>query len=151
MIQSLQQSVQSVIDEGRIGSPVFLRCIVHAPVEAAATVNGIAALTEIANNWMPDPPEQIYTLGNTDSTQITAMVKYTGGQSALLSVNRSPADAQVFVDLRLVGNNGIAYHETPTGPYRLMNSALTFSGGEDLVDTIRLGLETKQPISMVEG
>ena len=151
MTQSLQQSVQSVIDEGRIGSPVFLRCIVHVPIEAAAPVDEIAALTEIANNWMPDPPEQIYTLDNTDKTQITAMVKYAGGQSALLSVNRHPEGGEVFVDLRLVGNNGIIYHETPTGPYRLMNPPLTFSGGEGLVDAIRRGLETKQPISMVEG
>ena len=150
MIQSLQQSVQSVIDEGRIGSPVFLRCIVHAPIEAADTVGGIAALTAIANNWMPDPPEQIYALDNPDRTQITAMVKYAGGQSALLSVNRLPAGGEVTVDLRLVGNNGIIYHETPTGPYRLMNPPLSFSGGEDLIDTIRQGLETKQPISLTE-
>lgn len=151
MIQSLQQSVQSVIDEGRIGSPVFLRCIVHAPIEATDTVGGIAALTALANNWMPNPPEQVYALDNTDRTQITAMVKYTGGQSALLSVNRLPAGGEVTVDLRLVGNNGIIYHETPTGPYRLMNEPLNFSGGEDLIDAIRQGLETKQPISVTEG
>ncbi len=151
MIQSLQQSVQSVIDEGRIGSPVFLRCIVHAPIEAADTVAGIAALTAAANNWMPDPPEQFYALDNADKTQITAMVKYAGGQSALLSVNRIPAGQEVSVDLRLVGNNGIIYHETPTGPYGLMNEPLIFSGGEDLVDAIRQGLETKQPISVTEG
>ena len=151
MIQSLQQSVQSVIDEGRIGSPVFLRCIVHAPIEAADTVGGIAALTAIANNWMPNPPEQIYAIDNADRTQITAMVKYTGGQSALLSVNRLPAGGEVTVDLRLVGNNGIIYHETPTGPYRLMNEPLNFSGGEDLIDAISQGLETKQPISVTEG
>ena len=151
MIQSLQQSVQSVIDEGRIGSPVFLRCIVQAPIETAETVGGIAALTEIANNWMPDPPEQIYALDNADTTQITAMVKYAGGQSALLSVNRIPVGGEVTVDLRLVGNNGIIYHETPTGPYRLMNPPLSFSGGEALIDVIRRGLETKQPISVTEG
>ena len=151
MIQSLQQSVQSVIDEGRIGSPVFLRCIVHAPIEAADTVGGIAALTAIANNWMPNPPEQIYAIDNADRTQITAMVKYAGGQSALLSVNRLPAGGEVTVDLRLVGNNGIIYHETPTGPYRLMNEPLNFSGGEDLIDAISQGLETKQPISVTEG
>ncbi len=150
MIQSLQQSVQSVIDEGRIGSPVFLRCIVHAPIEAADTVAGIAALTGVANNWMPDLPEQVYAVDNADKTQITAMVKYAGGQSALLSVNRLPAGGEVTVDLRLVGNNGIIYHETPTGPYRLMNEPLTFSGGEGLVDAIRQGLETKQPISVTE-
>lgn len=151
MIQSLQQSVQSVIDEGRIGSPVFLRCIVQAPIEAAETVGSVAALTAIANNWMPDPPEQIYALDSADTTQITAMIKYAGGQSALLSVNRIPVDQEVSVDLRLVGNNGIIYHETPTGPYRLMNSPLSFSGGEDLIDAIRQGLETKQPISVMEG
>ena len=151
MIQSLQQSVQSVIDEGRIGSPVFLRCIVHAPIEAADTVGGIAALTAIANTWMPDPPEQLYALDNADKTQITAMVKYAGGQSALLSVNRLPAGGEVTVDLRLVGNNGIIYHETPTGPYHRMNEALSFGGGEDLMDAIRRGLETKQPISVTEG
>ena len=151
MIQSLQQSVQSVIDEGRIGSPVFLRCIVHAPIEAADSVGGVAALTATANSWMPDLPEQVYALDNADRTQITAMVKYAGGQSALLSVNRLPAGGEVTVDLRLVGNNGIIYHETPTGPYRLMNEPLNFSGGEDLVDVIRQGLETKQPISVTEG
>ncbi len=151
MIQSLQQSVQSVIDEGRIGSPVFLRCIVQAPINAADTVGSIATLTEIANNWMPDPPEQIYALDSIDSTQITAMVKYAGGQSALLSVNRIPADQEISVDLRLVGNNGIIYHETPTGPYRLMNSPLNLSGGDDLVDAIRQGLESRQPISVMEG
>ena len=43
-------------DEGQIGSPVFLRCIMHAPIEVPDVVGGIAALTAIANNWMPDPP-----------------------------------------------------------------------------------------------
>ena len=151
MIQSLQQSVQSVIDEGRIGSPVFLRCIVRAPIEASEAVGAIAALTTTANGWMPDPPEQIYTLDNPDVTQITAMVKYAGGQSALLSVNRIPTDGEVAVDLRLVGNNGIIYHETPTGPYRLMNPPLAFSGGDALIDVIRQGLETKQPVTVEEG
>ncbi len=151
MIQSLQQSVQSVIDEGRIGSPVFLRCIVQAPIEAADTVGGLAALTAMGNNWMPDPPEQIYALDSADTTQITAMVKYAGGQSALLSVNRIPAGQETAIDLRLVGNNGIIYHETPTGPYRLMNPLLSLSGGEDLIDAIRQGLETKQPVKVMEG
>ena len=151
MIQSLQQSVQSVIDEGRIGSPVFLRCIVHAPIEAADTVGGIAALTAMANGWMPDSPEQLYALDNADDTQITAMVKYAGGQSALVSVNRISTGGEVTVDLRLVGNNGIIYHETPTGPYRLMNPPLDFGGGEVLIDAIRQGLETRQPISVTEG
>ena len=32
-----------------------------------------------------------------------------------------------------------------------MNEPLSFSGGEGLVDAIRQGLETKQPINVMEG
>ena len=151
MMQSLQQSVQSVIDEGRIGSPVFLRCMAHAPIEAANVVSSIAALVALANTWMPSPPEQIYALDNADAVQITAMVYYAGGQTAILSVNRIPDNQETFVDLRLVGNKGVIYHETPVGQHHLMSSPIAFSGGEKLIDSIRQGLETQKPVKMMEG
>ena len=151
MIQSLQQSVQSVINDGRIGNPVFLRCMVQTPIEETNVVSGIAALTEIANSWMPSAAEQIYALGGADTTQITAMVQYAGGQTALLSVNCIPANGEASVDLRLVGNKGVIYHETPVDQHRLINAPLVFKGGERLIDSIRQGLETGKPVKMMEG
>ncbi|MCZ6679706.1 MAG: hypothetical protein O7E52_20950 [Candidatus Poribacteria bacterium] len=150
MIKSLQQSVQSVIDEGRIGSPVFLRCMVQAPIEAGNAVNGIAALTALANTWMPSALEQVYALDSADETQVTAMVQYAGGQTAILSLNRIASTQEPSVDLVLVGNKGVIYHETPAGQHRLMRAPIVLSGGESLVNLIHQAIKTKQPVKMME-
>ncbi len=123
-MESLQKSVQSVINEGRIGSPVFVRCLLQSPLKDEDTVGASAALANIANAWMPSSPEQIYVQQSQDATQSTTMIQYSGGQTALLSVNRVPADQEVSIDLTLVGNKGAIYHETPRGQYRLMRSSI---------------------------
>jgi hypothetical protein len=150
MIQLIKQSVQSVIDGGRIGGPVFLRCMVQVPVDGANMTDGIASLTALANTWIPSSTEQIYAQESADATQITAMVKYTGGQTAILSINRIPENQEASVDLILVGNKGVIYHETPVGRYRTMNAPLTFIGGESLVDLIHRAMTTGKPIKIVE-
>ena len=157
MIQSLQQSVQSVIADGRIGSPVFLRCMVQANIGGAHIVKGMAALTALANMWMPSSPERLYALGSADATQATAIVQYAGGQTAILSVNRIP-DHQVAlnpdsigeasVDLILIGNKGVIYHETPVGRHRLMNAPLEFSGGEHLMGPMEQAMKTGKPVNL---
>ena len=150
-MQSLQQSVQSVIDDGRIGSPVFLRCMVQVQIEGANLVKGIAALTALTNNWMPSPAEQIYALESADATQTTAMIKYRGGQSAVITVNRIPNDQEASVDLMLTGNKGVIYHETPVGGHRLMHAPIELSGGENLIDLINQAVKTGKPVKMTEG
>ena len=150
MLQLLRESVQSVINEGRVGSAVFLRCIVQTSIEAAHLANGIAALTTLANTWMPSSPEQIYALESADATQMTAMVKYAGGQTAVLSINRIPEGQEAVVDLRLVGNKGVIYHETPVGQHRLMNTPLALNEGESLIGQIHHAIKTGKPVKMME-
>ena len=147
MIQSLQQSVKSVIDDGRIGSPVFLRCMVQEHTERVNTVEGIAALIALANSWMPSPLEQLYVLSSADATQATTTVQYAGGQMAILSVNRIPDNQEAAVDLTLIGNKGAIYHETPVGQHRLMSAPLELSGGEELVDLIERAMKTGKPVN----
>ena len=148
MIQSLQQSVQSVIADGRIGSPVFLRCMVHAHIEGAHIVKGMAALTALANMWMPSSPERLYALGSADATQATATVHYAGGQTAILSVNRIPDHQEASVDVILIGNKGVIYHETPVGRHRLMNAPLEFNGGEHLMGAMEQAMKTGKPVNL---
>ena len=162
MIQSLQQSVQSVIADGRIGGPVFLRCMVQAHIEDAHIVKGMAALTALANMWMPSSPERLYALGSADATQATTTVQYAGGQTAILSINRipdpqvalnrpeSPKDliGEASVDLILIGNKGVIYHETPVGRHRLMNAPLEFSGGEHLMGLMEQAMKTGKPVNL---
>jgi len=148
MIQSLQQSVQSVIADGRIGSPVFLRCMVQAHIEGAHIVKGMAALTALANMWMPSSPEWLYALGSADVTQATATVQYAGGQTAILSINRIPDHQEASVDVILIGSKGVIYHETPVGRHRLMNAPLEFSGGEHLMGPMEQAMKTGKPVNL---
>ena len=145
MIQSLQTSVNAVIADGRIGSPVFLRCMMQARMTETDLVPAIATLTAVANSWMPSPLERIYVLGSADATQATATVQYVGGQTAILSVNRIPDPPAEGINLMLVGNKGVIYHETPVGRHRLMNEPLDLHGGKNLVALIERAMTTGKP------
>jgi len=146
-MQSLQQSVQSVINEGRIGSPVFLRCMLQIPIKGESIAQVTAALAALANTWMPSSPEQIYVQESADAIQSTAMIQYSGGQTATVSVNCIPPDTETSVDLILIGNKGAIYHETPMGRHRLMKGRIELSGGENLVNVINQAIKTGKPVN----
>ncbi len=148
MMQSLQQSVQSVINEGRIGSPVFLRCMLQISIKEENIAQATAALAALANTWMPSSPEQIYVQKSVDAIQATAMIKYSGGQTATISVNCIPPDTESSVDLILIGNKGTIYHETPMGRHRLTKGRIEFSGGENLADVINQAIKTGKPVTL---
>jgi len=145
-MQSLQQSVQSVINEGRIGSPVFLRCMLQIPIKGESIAQVTAALAALANTWMPSSPEQIYVQESADAIQSTAMIQYSGGQTATVSVNCIPPDTETSVDLILIGNKGAIYHETPMGRHRLMKDRIELNGGENLVNVINQAIRTGKPV-----
>lgn len=143
----IQQSVSSVVAEGRIGSPVFLRCMVQIPFADTDIVSRMATLIAVANTWMPSQPERIYAPNQSDTTQITAMVQYAGGQNAVLSLNRVPADQETSVNLILVGNKGVIHHDTPVERHRLMQPPIEFSGGEELIALIERAINTGTPLN----
>ena len=148
MMQSLQQAVQSVINEGRIGSPVFLRCMLQIPLEKENIAPATAALVELANIWIPSPPEQIYVQESADAIQTTAMIQYLGGQTAIVSVNSIPPETEISVDLILTGNKGAIYHETPIGRHRLMKARIELRSGENLTDMINQAIKTGKPVNL---
>ncbi len=147
-MESLQKSVQSVIDAGRIGSPVFVRCLLQSPLSDHDTVGASAALANMANAWMPSSPEQIYVQQSQDGTQSTTMIKYAGGQTALLSVNRVAANQEESIDLALVGNKGAIYHETPRGQYRLMRASIQLDDKGNLSDLIGQAIASGEPVNL---
>ena len=147
-MESLQKSVQSVINAGRIGSPVFVRCLLQSPLKDGDNVGASAALANMANAWMPSLPEQIYVQQSQDGTQTTTMIQYAGGQTALLSVNRVPANQEVSIDLTLVGNKGAIYHETPRGQYRLMRCSIQLHDEGNLSDLISQAIASGEPVNL---
>ena len=147
-MELLKKSVQSVLEKDRIGSPVFLRCVLHVAGEDMNPLSSVAEITALANEWIPSPPASVYTQGDTNGTQVTVMVHYVGGQMALLSVNQ--VDVDTAIDIMLVGNKGVIYHETPVGRHYLNAIPPGFGGTGELTEAIAQSLDSGQPV-VLEG
>jgi hypothetical protein len=145
-MELLKKSVQSVLEKDRIGSPVFLRCVLHITDEAESLLPPVAEVAALANEWIPSPPTSVYAQADVGTTQVTVMVHYVGGQMALLSVNR--ADMQTAIDIMLVGNKGVIYHETPIGRHYPNAVPPELGGSGELTEVIAQSLESGQPITL---
>ena len=145
-MELLKKSVQSVLEKDRIGSPVFLRCILHVAGEDVNLLSSVAEMSTLANEWIPSSPASVYTQGDTDGTQVTVMVHYVGGQMALLSVNR--VDVDTAIDIMLVGNKGVIYHETPVGRHYMNAIAPKFGETGELTEAIAQSLDSGQPVGL---
>ena len=145
-MELLKQSVQSVLEKERIGSPVFLRCVLHLAGDSADMLSPVAEMAALANGWIPSSPTHVYAQGDADGTQVTVMVHYVGGQMALLSINR--ADVDTAIDLMLVGNKGVIYHETPVGRHYLNATVPQLGATGALTEAIAQSLESGQPITL---
>ena len=143
-MELLKESVQSVLEKDRIGSPVFLRCVLHIAGEGQNLLSPAAEVAALANEWIPSSPARVYAQGNVGATQVTVMVHYVGGQMALLSVNR--VDIETAIDIMLVGNKGVVYHETPIGRHYPNAIPPEFGDSGELTDAITQSLESGEPI-----
>ena len=145
-MELLKQSVQSVLEKDRIGSPVFLRCVLNITGEGANLLSPVAEMVALANAWIPSSPERVYAQGGAETTQVTVNIHYVGGQMALLSVNR--VDVETAIDIMLVGNKGVIYHETPMG--RHYSNAIPPELGDagELSEAIAQSLQDGQPITL---
>ena len=74
------------------------------------------------------------------------MLHYVGGQMALLSVNQ--ADVDTAIDIMLVGNKGVIYHETPVGRHYLNATVPQLGATGELAEAIMQSLESGQPIRL---
>ena len=145
-MELLKKSVQSVLEKERIGSPVFLRCVLHVAGDTANLLSSVSEMVALANGWIPSSPASVYAQGDADAAQVTVMVHYVGGQMALLSVNR--VDVETAVDIMLVGNKGVIYHETPVGRHYLNATTPELGDTGELTEVIAQSLESGQPITL---
>ena len=145
-MELLKKSVQSVLEKERIGSPVFLRCVLHVAGDSANLLSSVAEMAALANGWMTSPPARVYAQGDAEATQVTVMVHYVGGQMALLSVNQ--VELETAIDIMLVGNKGVIYHETPVGRHYLNATSPQLGDTGELTEAIAQSLESGQPIML---
>ena len=109
-LSALRNTVAEVIEQGRLGTPQFLRCIARAgdSKQLDSSLNELLALGEV---WFGSRPVQRYRLGEDSGIYVTEMVKWPQGQGAVLTVSSAPSGDSKRLDLMLVGSKGTLYHE----------------------------------------
>lgn len=147
-MELLKKSVDSVIEKGRIGSPVFLRGVLNVVSGKNSILQPTVELVALSNGWIQSEPQTIYAHGDANTTQVTVMVKYVDGQMSVLSVNR--VKTETAIDIMLVGNKGVIYHETPIGRHYLSGTPPQLGRSEELSDSIAQALRTGQPLLLEE-
>lgn len=147
-MDKLKDALQSVIDKDRIGSPVFIRAILNIADNVESLIQTTTGLIAFSNELMPSDSHSVYAQASEDDIQVTVMVHYVGGQMALLSSNR--VESQTDVDLMLVGNKGVIYHQTPIGRNYVSGTPPKLGETGSITDVITQSLTTGKP-TIVEG
>jgi len=113
-MQFFYQTVKEILDTGRVGVPVFVRCVVQIAPRNEHIIDTLARILTLTGSWLEAVPMRVYVQHH-NSMQITASIQYTGGQTAIVSVNVA-SDVPPCVDLMMLGNKGAIYHDGTTVP-----------------------------------
>ena len=144
----LIDSLQSVINKDRIGSPVFIRIVLNIAENIETLIQPTSELVAFSNALLPSETHSVYAQGSNDDTQVTVMLHFVGGQMALLSTNR--VDTQTDIDLMLVGNRGVIYHQTPIGRNYFSGNPPKLGETGLLTDVITQSLASGKPVMVEE-
>lgn len=109
-LDDFHRAVESTVASKRLGSPVFVRYLVQAPVAAKGVSGFLGQIAGAVGVWLGQELERIYALGSVKGRHVTLTLDYRGGASAQITWSgtawRGPG-----VDLMLVGNRGALYHD----------------------------------------
>ncbi|MBI3697062.1 MAG: hypothetical protein HY238_19785 [Acidobacteria bacterium] len=109
----LEKAVAEAIAQKRIGSPVSLRAFFHLSADHGVLLPLLGEALGAAGVWFAAPAVRVYALGGARDGQVTALVEYAAGQTALVSV-ATLHDPAPLADLLLIGNHGtLRYQDQP--------------------------------------
>ena len=106
----LRRVVQDAIDDGRLGSPKFIRCIASAS-ESTQMTTVLDELTSMGESWFGSYPAQRFRMGEKSGVYLTETIKWPQGQSALITIFSVPTKRASQFDLMLIGSRGTLYYE----------------------------------------
>ena len=114
-MRSLYETTTRIIENGRVGVPVFARFSVQISHEDGHVEDVLARILTMTCSWMNAKPIMVYALSKDDSKHLTALVHYEDGQTAIVSVNTVPRHEH-RVYLMILGNKGALYHDMEALP-----------------------------------
>ncbi len=145
----LYETVKEILDTGRVGVPVFLRCSAQIESGDDHVEDVLMRILTMTCSWMESVPLRLYAQSGSKSKQLTVTVHYVGGQTGIVSVNAAP-DAKDSLDLMLLGNKGALYHDSESLPPGFDLTTGPLPVPEWLVDAVAESYRTGEPTLIEE-
>ena len=148
-ISAASEAVLAALRSKRIGTPVAVRIVDHAPAGAWAIEPRLAGALETASRWLDADVRRLAALGDFASGQVSVLMEMMEGQTALVSVG-SCGSSPALLEVVVVGNRGILSWEP--GAETVREPAATgqrpTSTARKLLDAVRRSLRSQGPVSM---
>lgn len=148
-MESLYQTIKEILDSGRVGVPVFVRCMVQIAPENGRIGEMLARISAMASSWLGSAPLKVYAQSKDGMRQLVVTIQYMDGKTAIISVNSANGVAIGF-DLMLLGNKGCIYHDAEALAPGFDISAVPVPIPEWLFDAIGQSLQSGKPVVIKE-
>jgi hypothetical protein len=114
-LADLHRAVQATLANKRLGTPVFVRYQYHAPIKGQAVFTRLTKSTATVRTWIDQPLERILAQGTAASRHVTLLLEFRGGLTAVVTwIGTNGRGGNV--DLTLIGNHGVLYHDAGDAP-----------------------------------
>jgi len=143
-MRSLYETTRRIIENGRVGVPVFARFSVQISHKDGHVEDFFPRILTMTCSWMKAKPIRVYALSKDDYKHLTALVHYEDGQTAIVSVNTVPRNEH-RVYLMLLGNKGALYHDIETLPPGFEITAEPLPIQESLMHAFNQSISTGKP------
>ena len=100
----LRRTLTDALETGKVGRPVSIRLYLHSVGADLSAL--IPTALELAAVAFPNPPVSLLARRDADAQQLSVLLQYEAGQTAMLTVVRANTPDST-AHLLLVGNHGI--------------------------------------------
>ena len=116
-LAEILDTFDDAISTARVGVPMAARVVVHVDQTTDAIASTAGRLVDRAASWLADRPERITTFGSESSGNLSTLVRFREGRSAIVSVGVQTGDAPL-VEIVIWGTIGVLSWE---GDRRIAN------------------------------
>ena len=146
----LTAAIKQELEEGRLGTPVYVRLVIVASSDHGHLVPNSVAGMQLVQELLGPPIEEIFAAGSVESGNLSLQLHLEGGRTGqVISILRR--EGYPGADLLLVGNHGTLRHDlAEAGLAGETNERLWSADGDrsELVAAVEESLRQRSPVRL---
>ena len=146
----LTAAIKNELEEGRLGTPVFVRLVIVASSDHGHLVPNSVAGMQFVQELLGPPVEEIFAAGSVESGNLSVQLHLGGGRTGqVISILRR--EGAPGADLLLVGNHGTLRHDLAEAGLAGETEESLWSADEvqsELVAAVEESLRKRSPVRL---